>query len=51
LDVEVKLQEEDTSMLVRRKKKGKKANCEVVIREVNMRRSIGNLTNPKISQS
>jgi hypothetical protein len=51
LDAEKELQEEDTSVLARNKKKGKKAACGVVIKEVSMRRSSNNLLFPRSFQS
>jgi hypothetical protein len=46
-DVKDEHQEEDTLIPTRKKKKGKKATCEVVIRKVNMRTSNGNVSIPK----
>jgi hypothetical protein len=43
LDAKEELQEEHTFVLTRRKKKGKKTTCRVVIKEVNTKRSSGNL--------
>jgi hypothetical protein len=49
-NVEKKLQEKDTSIPARRKKKGKKTICKVVIKAVTMRSS-GSLLFPRSSQS
>jgi hypothetical protein len=43
LDVKGELHEEDTSIQVRRKKKGNEPICGVVIREVNSRKNNGDL--------
>jgi hypothetical protein len=49
--VEKELQEEDTYVPTRRKKKTKKVVHGVIIRKVNMRTSSGNLSILKSSQS
>jgi len=50
LDVEEKMQEEDTFVCVIRKKKGRKAIRKVVIGKVNTRMSSGNLLIPRSFQ-
>jgi hypothetical protein len=51
LDAREELQEEDTYVPIRKKKKGRKVVHAVVTREVSMRTSSGNLSIPKSSQS
>jgi len=50
LDAEKELQEEDTFIPTRKKKKGKKYTHGVVIKEVNMKRNIDNLSILRSSQ-
>lgn len=50
LDAKEELQEEDTSIATRKKKKGKKATHNIVIKKVNMKRNRGNLSIARNSQ-
>jgi hypothetical protein len=51
MDAKKELHEKDTFVLTRKKEKGKKVICEVVIMEVSVRRSSNNLMNSKSFQS